>query len=76
MAMTVALRSPTLVSSFISIDNAPVDAALQSGFSKYIQGMRLIEDARVQTQKEADEILKPFEEVCSSMPCTGAWFPY
>ena len=61
-AMTVALHRPDLVEKLVSIDNAPVDAALKSDFGKYIQGMRKVEEARVQKQSEADEILRPFEE--------------
>lgn len=61
--MTVALRSPTLVDSLISVDNAPVDAALSNDFAKYIRGMRRIEESRMIRQSEADEILKEYEEV-------------
>lgn len=62
-AMTVALRSPDLLSNLVSVDNAPVDATLKSDFGKYIQGMRRIEEAKVTKQKEADEILQEFEPV-------------
>ena len=61
--MMVALRQPDIVENIISVDNAPVDAALKSDFGKYIQGMRKVEEAKLQKQSEADEILKPFEEV-------------
>lgn len=61
--MTVALRSPSLVSKLISIDNAPVDAVLHSDFPKYIHGMRKVEIAHIQKQAEADDILKDFEDV-------------
>ncbi|KAF1985958.1 alpha/beta-hydrolase [Aulographum hederae CBS 113979] len=59
-AMTVALTSPSKVGSIVSVDNAPVDAALKSDFGKYIQGMRKVEDAQVTKQSEADEILQDF----------------
>lgn len=62
-AMTVALHKPSLVANLISIDNAPIDAALKSDFGKYMQGMKKIEEAQVQKQSEADEILQAFEEV-------------
>ena len=62
-AMTVALRARTEIGNLISVDNAPVDAALKSDFAKYCQGMRRIEDSHVQRQSEADEILKEYEEV-------------
>lgn len=61
--MTVALRMPRLVRAVISVDNAPVNATLQSEFSKYIEGMRKIESANIEKLKDADNLLKPFEEV-------------
>ncbi|KAI9687522.1 MAG: hypothetical protein M1822_002132 [Bathelium mastoideum] len=62
-AMAVALRSPDRVANLIPVDNAPIDATLKSDFGRYIQGMRKIEDASVTSQREADTILKEFEEV-------------
>jgi len=64
-AMALALHSPELVHDIVSVDNAPVDVALESSFSKYIQGMRKIEDARVTKQAEADKILVDYEETLS-----------
>ncbi|KAH6684394.1 prolyl oligopeptidase-like protein [Halenospora varia] len=61
-AMTLALKSPEIVHDIVSVDNAPLDAALLSQFGKYIQGMRKIEEAGVTKQIEADEILKGYEE--------------
>ncbi len=61
--MTVALRNPSKVGNLISVDNAPIDAALKSDFGKYIQGMRQIEDTQVSKQAEADYILQKYEEV-------------
>ena len=63
VAMTLALRSPKRISAMISVDNAPVDAMLKSDFGKYVQGMRMIEDANVTKQVEADAILKTVEKV-------------
>jgi len=60
-AMTVALRGKYPIGNLIPVDNAPVDAALKSDFAKYVQGMRRIEDARVQKQSEADKILGEYE---------------
>ncbi|TDZ27495.1 Abhydrolase domain-containing protein [Colletotrichum trifolii] len=60
-AMTLALTSPELVQNIVAVDNAPVDAVLESAFGKYIQGMKKIEAANVTKQAEADEILKGFE---------------
>ena len=66
VAMTVALASPAIVSSLVSVDNAPADAALKSNFARYVQGMRKIVESKVTKQAEADEILRPYEEVCQS----------
>lgn len=60
--MTLALRSPSIVHDIVSVDNAPMDAALLSSFGKYIQGMKKIEEAEVSRQAEADQILKDYEE--------------
>ena len=64
--MTLALREPSLVKDVISVDNAPLDAAIGSEFAKYIRGMKKIDEAGVTRQAEADKILQDYEEVCSS----------
>ncbi|KAH8794845.1 prolyl oligopeptidase-like protein [Hyaloscypha finlandica] len=61
-AMTLALRSPEIINDIVSVDNAPLDAALLSNFGKYIQGMKKIEEAGVTRQAEADKILVDYEE--------------
>jgi len=61
--MAVALRKPSIVGNLVSVDNAPVDAALKSDFGKYITGMKKVEAAGVRKQSEADEILQAYEEV-------------
>ena len=61
-AMTLALRSPEIINDIVSVDNAPLDAALLSNFGKYIQAMKKIEDAGVTRQAEADTIMKDYEE--------------
>ena len=61
--MTLALRRPEIVSDIVSVDNAPIDAALLSSFGKYVQGMKKIEEAGITRQAEADSILKDYEEV-------------
>lgn len=61
--MTVALQSPEIIQNIVSVDNAPIDATLQSNFGKYVQGMRKIEEANVTSQRLADEILAEYEEV-------------
>ncbi|KAK0739187.1 Alpha/Beta hydrolase protein [Apiosordaria backusii] len=60
-AMTLSLTSPDLVSSIISVDNAPVDARLESDFARYIRGMKEIESSSVTKQSQADQILAPYE---------------
>jgi len=60
-AMTLALQEPDLIRDFVSVDNAPLDAALNGSFAKYIQGMRKIEEAGVTRQSEADKILTAYE---------------
>ena len=60
--MTLALRKQVKIGSLIPVDNAPVDAALKSDFSKYIVGMKKVEDSGVKTMKEADRILQSYEE--------------
>jgi len=66
--MTVALRSPELVSALIPVDNSPIKAPLRSDFAKYIRGMQAVEAAKVEKQSEADEILKEYEEVSPKTP--------
>jgi pimeloyl-ACP methyl ester carboxylesterase len=60
--MTLALKNPDLIADIISVDNAPLDAALLSNFGKYVQGMKKIEQAGVTRQAEADAILNDYEE--------------
>lgn len=64
--MTVALRRPDLISSFIAVDNSPVTAPLGRSFTRYAEGMRGIEAANVKSQKEADQILQKYEKVGSA----------
>ncbi|GJC93876.1 ab hydrolase [Colletotrichum higginsianum] len=59
--MTLALKSPDLVQNIVAVDNAPVDAILESSFSKYIQGLKRIEAAGITRQAQADQILKEYE---------------
>ncbi|KAK4645865.1 hypothetical protein QC761_205340 [Podospora bellae-mahoneyi] len=60
-AMTLSLTSPALISSLISVDNAPVDARLESDFARYIRGMKEIESSEVTKQSQADSILQSYE---------------
>lgn len=76
VAMTLALRAPNSYSGIVPVDNSPVDAALKSDFSTYVQGMREVEeknnaassDATTTTankkpfrQSDADAILQKYE---------------
>ncbi|KAK3325612.1 abhydrolase domain-containing protein [Apodospora peruviana] len=61
-AMTVALGHPTLIANLVSVDNAPVDARLESDFARYVQGMKKVDAANVARQAEADKILEPYEK--------------
>lgn len=58
VAMALALRNPHTISALISVDNSPIDAALKSDFGKYLQGMRVIEEAKVSKQSDADVLLQ------------------
>ncbi|KAI1377338.1 alpha/beta-hydrolase [Hypoxylon crocopeplum] len=60
-AMTLALSQPTQIASVVSVDNAPVDAALGGPFARYIQGMRRINEAGVTRKANADIILRQYE---------------
>ncbi|MCJ1424759.1 hypothetical protein MMC29_002647 [Sticta canariensis] len=62
VAMTMALRSRVQLKALVSVDNAPVEAALKSDFSKYVRGLEEVERAKVSNQVEADEVLKSYEE--------------
>ncbi|OAA56984.1 alpha beta hydrolase fold family [Niveomyces insectorum RCEF 264] len=60
-AMTLALRSPELVSDLVAVDNAPIDAAIGGGFAGYVRGMKEIDRAHVTRQADADKILQKYE---------------
>jgi pimeloyl-ACP methyl ester carboxylesterase len=60
--MVLALRNPNAISALIPIDNSPIDAALKSDFGRYVQGMRVVEDAKVSKQSDADAILHKYEQ--------------
>ena len=63
VAMTAALRQPTLYSGIVPLDNAPVDAALKSDFSTYVRAMQEISSASppITRQSDADKILAKYE---------------
>ncbi|PSK56595.1 hypothetical protein B9Z65_6219 [Elsinoe australis] len=62
VAMAICLRRRVPVANLVSIDNAPVDAALKSDFGTYCVGMRAIAAAGVKSLSEADKILAGYEK--------------
>lgn len=63
VAMTVALRSSSLLGALIPVDNAPVDALLKSDFGKYLAGMREVESTGIRKKVQAEHILSKYEDV-------------
>ena len=63
VAMSVALRSPHLIRALVPVDNAPVQARLESNFHVYIKALQEIEERRPKKQVEADHILQKYENV-------------
>ncbi|KAK6541697.1 hypothetical protein TWF694_007490 [Orbilia ellipsospora] len=61
VAMSVALRQPSLIQDIIAVDNAPINAQLGRQFANYVQAMSRIESTSVLNTKEADEILQSYE---------------
>lgn len=60
VAMTMALRQPSLYSGVCPVDNSPIDAALKSDFGTYVTAMREVEDRHAGKQSEADQILQKY----------------
>ncbi|EWC45126.1 hypothetical protein DRE_06265 [Drechslerella stenobrocha 248] len=63
VAMSVALRSPSLLQDIVVVDNAPVSAQLGRQFGLYAQAMARIEATPIVNAKEADDILAAYEPV-------------
>jgi hypothetical protein len=63
-AMTLALRRPDAIKDLVSVDNAPIDARLESDFARYTRGMRKVDEVNVTKLGDADKILQDYEEVC------------
>ncbi|KAF9284371.1 hypothetical protein BGZ68_004713 [Mortierella alpina] len=57
VAMTLALKH-TPVDRIVVVDMAPVKVKLSSEFAKYVKAMKVIQEANVKKQSEADAILK------------------
>jgi pimeloyl-ACP methyl ester carboxylesterase len=60
VAMTVALRRPSLVGALIPVDNGPADAVLKGNFPKYTFGMKKVLEANVTKAGEADRMLQEY----------------
>ncbi|KAF3483670.1 abhydrolase domain-containing protein [Arthroderma uncinatum] len=62
-ALTLALRSPSLISSVIAIDNGPIRLPLTDDFPRYIKGMRHVQSqpAPVTSLAQADSLLSQYE---------------
>ncbi|EFR03438.1 abhydrolase domain-containing protein [Nannizzia gypsea CBS 118893] len=62
-ALTLALRSPSLVSSVVAIDNGPIRLPLTDDFPRYIRGMRHIQSQAtpVSSLSQADSLLSQYE---------------
>jgi len=63
--MTVALNPDTpqdLLSHLIVADIAPSKGALSREFDGYIQALKKIHESRVQSRREAQKILEPYEK--------------
>lgn len=67
-ALTLALHAPDLISNVVAIDNGPIHLPLTEEFPRYLRGMAKVEDMQVRTHREADRILKEYEEVRLPFP--------
>ena len=61
--MTLGLREPHLPGVLVAVDNAPIVAPLENDFSRYIQGMRKVEQLQLIRRDEADQIMQSYEKV-------------
>ena len=52
-----------MVSDLVAIDNGPIDLPLSPDFQKYLDSMANIEQQKVRTHIEADQILRDYESV-------------
>ena len=66
-AMAVALKEPSLCGDVVAVDNAPIDAALGSQFTVYLDGMKAVDAKQCASSKEADQVLRAFVEVRASV---------
>lgn len=62
-ALTLALHSPKLVSNVVAVDNCPINLPIGPDFLRYLEGMATVEQQKVRTHAEADEIIRQFDPV-------------
>lgn len=61
--MTQALSEPDSISKLIVVDISPAKGAISPEFARYVKAMQEVNEAKVNSKKEGDEILKSYEEV-------------
>ncbi|PYI30222.1 alpha/beta-hydrolase [Aspergillus indologenus CBS 114.80] len=61
-AMTLALESPNLIKDVVAIDNGPIHLPLRSDFLRYLQGLARLQEERITSHRQADEILAAYEK--------------
>lgn len=74
VAMSVALHpslKPSMLSNLIVADIAPSKGQLSKEFISYIEAMKKIDDAQIQTRKEALHILHEYEKACAFISLGG-----
>lgn len=62
-ALTLALESPHLIKDVVAIDNGPIHLPLKSDFLGYLQGLARLQEERITSHRQADEILAAYEKV-------------
>ncbi|RAH46063.1 putative alpha/beta hydrolase [Aspergillus brunneoviolaceus CBS 621.78] len=61
-ALTLALESPHLIKDVVAIDNGPIHLPLKSDFLGYLQGLARLQEERITSHRQADEILAAYEK--------------
>lgn len=64
LALNPSLPSHVL-QNLIVADIAPIRAELSNEFKLYIEAMKRIESMKLQTRKEATQVLTEYEKVCA-----------
>ncbi|PYI21338.1 alpha/beta hydrolase [Aspergillus violaceofuscus CBS 115571] len=61
-ALTLSLESPNLIKDVVAIDNGPIHLPLKSDFLGYLQGLARLQEERITSHRQADEILAAYEK--------------